>query len=43
MLLYVAWIGFWQAMLEPRLWTETAQAPARKNPKRDRSAVGDGR
>jgi hypothetical protein len=21
-LLYVAWAGFWQAMLDPRLWTE---------------------
>jgi hypothetical protein len=21
-LLYVAWAGFWQAALDPRLWTE---------------------
>ena len=29
MLLYVAWIAFWEAMFDPRLWTEAASSPAK--------------
>jgi hypothetical protein len=27
MLLYVAWIACWQAVFDPRLWTETSGSP----------------
>ena len=27
MLLYVAWVATWQAMYDPRLWTEAASSP----------------
>ena len=29
LLLYVAWVATWQAMYDPRLWTEVASSPSK--------------
>jgi hypothetical protein len=39
MLFYIACIAFWEAMFDPRLWTEETSSPARSvNGKRSHSA-----
>jgi hypothetical protein len=37
MLLYVAWIAIWEAVFDPRLWTDAPSSPA-KGAKEGRSA-----
>jgi hypothetical protein len=33
LLLYVAWVATWQAMYDPRLWTEAASSPSKAAPR----------
>jgi hypothetical protein len=42
-LFYFRWVGFWQAVLDPRSWTQTAYLPAFKSPRHGRSASMEGK
>jgi hypothetical protein len=33
LLLYVAWVATWQAVYDPRLWTEAASSPSKAAPR----------